>query len=180
MDHGRERIHRLVIHQNRHFHEVILAVASHLIVKGRIAFGHRFQTVIEVKDHLIQRQIIDHHGAGARVGEVFLDAATVLAQLQHVAEVVIGHKNCRFDARFFEVVDLGHVRHVGGVVHLDHLTRLVIFAFHIDVIDHRRRGGDEVDVIFTLDPVADDFEVQQAEEAAAEAKAQRGRGFHFV
>ncbi len=47
------------------------------------------------------------------------------------------------------------------------------------MVDHRGRGGDQFDVIFALDPVADHFEVQQPKEPAAEAEAQRGGGFHF-
>ncbi len=48
------------------------------------------------------------------------------------------------------------------------------------LIDHRRRGGDEVEVELALQPLLDDLEVQQAEEAAAEAEAERGGGLHLV
>ena len=52
-------------------------------------------------------------------------------------------------------------------------------SFHVDVIDNRRRGGDQVDVILALDPVADHLEVQQAKETTAETETQ-GRGcFHL-
>ena len=40
---------------------------------------------------------------------------------------------------------------------------------------HRRRGRDEVEVVLALQPLLDDLHVQQAEEAAAEAEAQRRR-----
>ncbi len=48
------------------------------------------------------------------------------------------------------------------------------------LVDDRRRGGDEVEVELALQPLLDDLEVQQAEEAAAEAEAERGGGFHLV
>ena len=48
-----------------------------------------------------------------------------------------------------------------------------------ELVDHRRRGRDQVEVELALQPLLDDLEVQQAEEAAAEAEAERGRGFHL-
>ena len=50
----------------------------------------------------------------------------------------------------------------------------------MDVIDDRGRGGDEVEVEFALEPLLDDLEMQQPEEAAAEAEAQRRRGLGLV
>ena len=78
------------------------------------------QPVVEVEDHLVEREVVDHHGAGAGVGEVELDAAAVLAELQHVAEVLVGDEDGRLDARLLDVVDADRVGHVGGVVQLDH------------------------------------------------------------
>jgi hypothetical protein len=42
------------------------------------------------------------------------------------------------------------------------------------IVDHRRRGGDQVEIELALQPVADDLQVQKPEEAAAEAEAERG------
>ena len=71
--------------------------------------------------------------------------------------------------------DLHHVGHVGRVVQL--LLRAVA---QVELVDDGRRGGDEVEVELALQPLLDDFEMQQAEEAAAEAEAERGGGFHLV
>ena len=49
----------------------------------------------------------------------------------------------------------------------------------LDLVDHRGRGGDQVEVIFAGQPLLDDLEVEQAEEAAAEAEAERGAGLHL-
>ena len=51
---------------------------------------------------------------------------------------------------------------------------------HDDVVDDVRRGRDEVEVELALEPLADDLEVQQAEEAAAEAEAERHRRLGLV
>ena len=72
------------------------------------------------------------------------------------------------------MIDGRHIGHVGGVVQIHHRA-----VAQVDVVDDRGRGGDQVDVIFTLDPVADDLKVQQPQKAAAKAKAERGGGFHF-
>ena len=46
-------------------------------------------------------------------------------------------------------------------------------------VAHARRGRDQVDVEFALQPLLNDFEVQQPEKAAAEAEAQRDRIFRL-
>ena len=91
-----------------------------VVVEAGVALGHGFQAVVEVEDHLVQRQVVDDHRAGAGVGEVELDAAAVLAELQDVAEVLVGDEDGRLDARLLDVVDAHRVGHVGGVVQLEH------------------------------------------------------------
>ena len=50
----------------------------------------------------------------------------------------------------------------------------------IDPVDDVRRGRDQVEVELALEPLADDLQVQQAEEPAAEAEAERRRGLRLV
>ncbi len=97
-----------------------------------------------------------------------------MAKLQHIAEVFVGHHDRGLDARLLDVIDKREVGHVGGVVQL--AQRAIA---HVEVVDDRGRGGDQIKVVFPLKPVTHHFEVQQAKEAAAKAKAERGRGFHF-
>ena len=47
-------------------------------------------------------------------------------------------------------------------------------------VDDRRRGGDQVEVELARQPLLDDLQMQEAEEAAAEAEAERGGGLHLV
>ena len=47
-------------------------------------------------------------------------------------------------------------------------------------VDDAWRGGDEVEIELAREALLDDFEVQEPKEAAAEAEAERGGGFHFV
>ena len=168
MDDDCQRIHGLGVDQDRHLHKVALLVVLDIVVEAGIALGDRLQPVIEIKHHFIERQAIDRHGAAAHIGQVLLDAAAVLTQLQHGAEILIGDQDGGLDPRLLDVVDLHRVRHVGGIVQLHHRA-----VGHVHVIDHARRGGDEVDVELTLQPFADDLQMQQAKETAAEAEAQR-------
>ena len=72
-----------------------------------------------------------------------------------------------------EAVDAaGEVARVG---HLD-----LPAALHDDAVDDVRRGGDEAQVELALEPLPDDLHVQQAEEAAAEAEAERGGRLRLV
>ena len=51
---------------------------------------------------------------------------------------------------------------------------------HHDLVDHVGRGRDQVEVELALEPVAGDLHVEQAEEAAAEAEAERAGGLGLV
>ena len=73
------------------------------------------------------------------------------------------------------MVDLDRVGHVGRVVQVEHPS-----VGHVNPVHDRRRGRDQVQVEFARQPLLDDFEVQQAEKAAAEAETERRRGFRLV
>ncbi len=89
--------------------------------------------------------------------------------------MLVGDEDGGLDPRLLDLRDPLRLRHVGGIVQLLHGA-----VGEIDAIDHRRRRGDQVDVEFALEPLADDLEMQQAEKAAAEAEAERGGGLHLV
>ncbi len=73
------------------------------------------------------------------------------------------------------MVDPHRVRHVGRVVQVEHSAVPLMHP-----VDDRGRGRDQIEVELARQPLLDDFEVQQAEEPAAEAEAQRHRGFRLV
>lgn len=173
-DHG-QRVHGLVIHADLQLDQIIFAVAVELVIKGRVALGDGFQAVVEIEHNLVQRQAVDQHGAVAGIGEVELHAAAVLAELEQPAEIFIGDEDGGLDPRFLYGVDLDNVGHVDGVVELD-----LAAVGHVDFVDHGRRGGDEVEVEFALQPLLYDLHMQQAEEAATETEAKGLRAFHLV
>ena len=174
MNHHRERVDGLLVDEDLHLDKVVHLMARKLIVKARIPFRDRLQAVMEVEDDFIQRQIIGHHGAGTRVAELFLNATAVMAKLQYVAKIIVGHENRGPDARLPDMVDVRRVGHVRRIVQLQHGS-----VAHVDMVDHRRRGRDEFNVVLAFNAVTDDLQVQKAEEAAAEAETQGGRRLHL-
>src|SRR3546814_3811799 len=72
-------------------------------------------------------------------------------------------------------LDLHDARHVGRIVQLDHPA-----VGHVDLIDHRGRRGDEIETELALQALLHDLQMQEPEEAAAEAEAEGGAGFRLV
>ncbi len=99
----------------------------------------------------------------------------LLAQRDHRAEIFLRHENLGGDDRLADFLHLLDFRQLGRIFHLDSAA-----VAHQHLIHHRRRGGDQVLVELALQPFLHDFHVQQAEEAAAEAEAQRLRHFRLV
>src|SRR5690606_22842800 len=116
--HG-EGVDGFVVDEDRHFYQIALAIVGELVVEAGVARGDGLQAVVETEYHFVERQVVGQHGARADVGEVDLDAAPLLAELQDRAEVVVGRQDGGADPGFFDVVDPDDVGHVGGVVQLD-------------------------------------------------------------
>ncbi len=80
-DHA-QRVDRLGVDQDVHLDEVALAMADLVIVEARIAARDDLQPVVEIEHHLVQRQLVGELRAARDIGQVLLDAAPVLAELQ--------------------------------------------------------------------------------------------------
>ena len=100
--------------------------------------------------------------------------AALVAELHHGADVLLGHDHLRLDVRLLDLVD--RVGHVGRRVHLAPLGRVL----RAHAVGDGRRRHEQVEVELALEPLAHDLHVQQAEEAAAEAEAERLRGLGLV
>ena len=79
------------------------------------------------------------------------------------------------DEGLLGLLDLGRVGEVRRVVDEDHLA-----ALERDPVLHRRRGEDDGHLELALQPLLDDLQVQQAEEAAAEPVAEGHGGILLV
>ena len=102
------------------------------------------------------------------------DAALVLAQVHQAADVFVGGVEVDVHEGLLLLDDVGGVGVAGRVVY--HLHGAVGQG---QTIADAGRGGDEVEVELALQTLGDDLHVEQTEEAAAEAKAQRGTGFQL-
>ncbi len=172
-DHG-QSVNGFRVHENRQLDEIGLLITGDVIVEARVAPGDRFQPVVKIEHYLVQRQIIDEHGAGTGVGELLLAAPPVLAEFEHHAQMLVRHKDGRFDPWFLHGPDLHGIGHVGGIVKLDFPT-----VDQGETVDDGRCGGDDVDIELALDALADDVEMQEAKKSATKSETQSGGSFHF-
>ena len=90
-------------------------------------------------------------------------AAAVQAEFHYGTEEFGLGDYLRAYVRLLDVVDEGRCRQAGRVVHVEDL------ALHsVNLVGNVRNRGDDVHVEFAEQPLLDDFEVEQAEESAAE------------
>ena len=170
----RQRIDRITVHQDRHLHKLAGAVFVDGVIKAGIAAGNRFQPIIEIEHHLVQRQPIDRHRAVAGIGQVDLLAAALGAKRQHRPQIFIRRHDGGLDPGLLDLGDLCHLRHVGRVVKADLGT-----VRHGHGVDNRRRGRNQIEIEFAFQPVADDLHMEKSEKPAAKAESQRGRGLRL-
>ena len=88
----------------------------------------------------------------------------------------LGRDHAELDPRFLDLLDVGRRGEQGRVV--DDLRASA--EGQDDVVLHRRRGRDEVQVELALEALLDDLHVEQAEEAAAEPEAEGDRALGLV
>ena len=74
----RERVHGLAVDEDVHLHKIAVAMPDLVIVETGITARNALQPVVEIEDHLVERQFIDHLCAAADIGQVLLDASPVL------------------------------------------------------------------------------------------------------
>jgi hypothetical protein len=125
--------------------------------------------VEEVEHDLGQRQVVgDLHALGGQVVHAVVDAAAVLTQLHDLADELLRREDAGPDVGLAHLGDARRVGHVGRVVDRDHGA-----VGERDLKLDARHGGHQLEVVLALEPLAHDVHVQEAEEAAAEAEAER-------
>ena len=107
--------------------------------------------------------------------DALLDPALVLAQLEDAAHELVAGQDRGGDDRLLDRDDPAGVGQAGRRVDLDHLAVGLQHA-----VAHRGRGDQQLEVELALEPLLDDLHVQEPQEAAAEAEAERGGGLGLV
>ena len=99
------------------------AVVDDLVIQGGEALGHGLESIEEVVDDLGEGQLVtDDHAGGRHVAHVLLDAALLLAQLQRVAHVIVGHMDLHAHERFGNGGDLLLRGQIAGIVDVENLA----------------------------------------------------------
>ena len=102
-------------------------------------------------------------------------APTVEAELHYCPEKLRFGDNLGTDVRFFDVVDEGRGRHSRRVMDIHHLS-----LGGIDLIGHIRYCRYDIHIELPEEALLDYFQMEQAEEAAAEARTEGQRRLGFV
>ena len=96
-------------------------------------------------------------------------------QGHHVANVFVGADHEGLDHWFFDFVNESGLGQEGGVVHFPERA-----VGKRDAVDDAGIGGDNVHAVLAAESFLDNFQMEQAEEAAAEAEPQRDRGLRLI
>ena len=155
--------------------ELLGAVVGEGVVEAGVALGARLQLVVEVDEHLGEGHLVlEEDAAVALLGGVLQvlhlveGAAAAGDELHDRADVAVGGDDRDGHPGLADLVDRAGVGHVGRGVDLD-----LAAVGGADVVLDAGRGGQEVEVVLAFEALLDDVHVEQAEEAAAEAGAER-------
>ena len=172
---SRQSIHRITVQQNIYFHQVRSAITCQLVVQRSIATGNRLQSVKVIINNLTQRQCIVNHNPGfIQISHVLIFTAFFLAQLHNRTNIIFRYNNGSIYIRLFYMVDNRRVWEI----------RRIIYHFHVTVsteyfVNNVRRRSNQAQIIFALQSFLNNVHMQQSQEAAAEAKAQRNGCFRL-
>src|SRR5579862_182897 len=168
----RKRVHHLAIDPNIQFNQRPCPEVQKLVIERRVAAAHRFQTIVKVEDDFGQRQfIVQDDALLAEEAKVALDAAAILAQLHHCAEILLRHVDRRENEGLLDRLDRVLVGEQRRIVDRRETARN---CTHL--VGDRRRSHDQVDAKFALEPLLRDLHMQQAEKSRAKAEAECLRG----
>ena len=117
---------------------------------------------------------MQHDARGADVLESFLLAALFFDERENSANVFFVGEDGGEDDGLFDFGDLAGIEPARRVVDFDHLA-----VGLCDLVADAGGGGDEVEIEFALEALLNDFHVEQAEEAAAEAEAESDGAFRL-
>src|SRR5208282_5408915 len=134
----RKRVHHLAVNSNVQFNQRPGTKVQKLVVQRRVTAAHRFQPIVKVEDDFSQRQLVVQDDALlAEEAQIALNAAAVLAQFHHGAQVLFGHVDRREDERLLDRLDGVLVGQMRGIVHRHQLA-----GNGAHLVGDRRRGDD--------------------------------------
>ncbi len=186
MHDGAEGLSRIAEQQNIHFDEITGAEAERLVAHRGVAGGRGLQLIEEIQHDPLQRHFEgEQRAVSIEVFESFVDAAAVLHERHRGADVDLATDDLELHPGLTDFGDVGRIRKVGrvaevgdvGLVELDQAradNRRRLFGLQFYLVEHAWSRNDQIAVVFALQTLLNDVQVQKAEEAAAEAIAERG------
>ena len=131
---------------------------------------------MKINQNLVQRQQAgQHHAVRVQRLGVVHGASFFRNQRHHVPDVFVRTDHEGLDHRLLDFLDIGRLGQIGWVINL--LDRPISQS---DLIDDAGIGRDNVHAVLAPQPLLDDFQMQQPQEAAPEAKPQRHGCFRLV
>ena len=176
MDEGGEGVGRLAVKQDIQLDELGRAEARDMVVERSVALGDGLELVVKVEDNFRQGHIVvEFHPVRSDVVLAHKGAPLVQAELHYGAEEFGLGNDLGTDEWFLDVVYKGRGGEAGRVVHVHNL------ALHsVNLVRYVGDGGDDVHIELPEKPFLHYFKVQEPQEAAAEAGAQRQGTFRLV
>ncbi len=97
------------------------------------------------------------HPVGIQIHHILKLAPALLGQIHHVAHIFLGANQIQLHVRLFRQLNFHGVGVVQGVIHHQHLA-----AGLCDPVDDVGCGGNQIQIVFPLQPLLNDFHVQQS------------------
>ena len=160
-----KRIHDFPADQDIQSHQVGAPEALEFVVHGSIATGYGLQLVEEVKNQFRERDFIGDHDA--RLGEVLqFFRIPLVAELQTPITLFRGTNHAPSEQALPGGPSLN--RSAFYPCPYDHLI------VRVRVVDHGGRRSDQVQIVFALQSLLDDFHVQKSQEPTSKTETQSG------
>ena len=132
-------VHPFTVDENIQLDKIRLPHVDHIIIKGPVSLGDRFQSIVKIIDYFGQRHFKNHfQPVAGQVLVVFIDTASLQAQLHYGSHVTVRYDNRGADKRLPGLGDEGRIRIECRVV--DGYLRAVI---HHQAVTHGWGGEDE-------------------------------------
>ena len=158
MNDKRERVDRLACKQDIELHELRSLVFIEVVVQRRIALRAALELVEVVHDQLRERNLPKHLDRGGRK-VIHRDEVppSCHGKVHDRTHIIRWNEDLRFKVGFFDMIDLGSIRHVLRRMKREHLT---VTLEH--VVFHRRCCREQVEVKLTLETLLDDLHMEQS------------------
>ena len=170
-----EGVHLIAIEKQVYFHKIAGPVAGQLIVQRGVSLGVGLQGVKKVVDDLVQGHLVMQlHQMGIQILHILEFAPAILTHGHDIAHILVGGDDIHLDIRLLRPLNNRGIWVVVGVIHCHHVA-----VGFIDMVDNGGQGRDQIQIEFPFQPLLNDLHMEHSQKAAAEAEAQRGRGFRL-